>query len=344
MKKSIEKYVRENIRQLKAYQSARTEFSGEASVFLDANENPYPTEANRYPDPLQKALKKKIAELKDINPENLFLGNGSDEAIDLVMRIFAEPGRDAVLQFSPTYGMYSVLAQINNLQVIDVPLDEAFQPDLKAYTNAIVQNQNIKLIFLCSPNNPTANLMDKQAVKSIVDNFNGIVVLDEAYIDFSGDKGFLNELLNYPNLIILQTLSKAYGLAGLRVGLAAASEEIIHLMNKVKYPYNMSALNQKQALEQLSKNETQNQVAEIIAERDKLAAFLNTLDWVEKVYPSDANFLFFTTNIDAALIYNYLNKNGIIIRNRQSQYKNALRITVGTTAENELLISKLISY
>jgi len=339
---NLELLVRKNIFNLKPYSCARDEFKGEASVYLDANESPYNRQYNRYPDPLQEDLKERISQIKKINPARIMLGNGSDEAIDLIFRIFCEPAVDNVVAIEPTYGMYKVCADINNVEYRKVLLNENFQPDAEQLLEAA--DVNTKVIFLCSPNNPTGNLLDRREMLKIVQSFQGIVIIDEAYIDFSSEPSWLNELDKYPNLIVLHTFSKAWGMASLRCGIAFASEEIISLFNKVKYPYNLSSLVQHTILDQLDvgsdhKNYT---VKLVLEERKYLVNVLNSLPFVEKVYPSDANFLLVKVK-DADSIYNYLVDKGIIVRNRNSitLCGNCLRITVGTDKENEILIDAL---
>jgi histidinol-phosphate aminotransferase len=338
----LKSLVRENIFHLKPYSCARDEFKGEASVYLDANESPYNLDFHRYPDPLQGALKAKISEIKNIRPARIAIGNGSDETIDLAFRIFCEPGKDNVVAIEPTYGMYKVCADINNVEYRKVLLDENFQLDaekLLAATDAHTQ-----LIFLCSPNNPSGNLLKRAEMLKVVENFPGIVIIDEAYVDFSGEPSWLDDLDKYPHLIVCQTFSKAWGLAGLRCGLAFASEEIIALFNKVKYPYNISALVQQTVLEQLkvgsgSKNEW---VRLILEEKEPLIKELKSLPFVEKIWPSDANFLLVSVK-DANKIYQALVDRGIIVRNRNSVSlcDNCLRITIGTKDENRMLIDAL---
>jgi histidinol-phosphate aminotransferase len=329
--------VRPNILALQPYSSARNEFEGSEGIFLDANENPYGT-LNRYPDPLQQQLKQRLGEIKDIDPKNIFIGNGSDEAIDLCFRIFCEPGKNTALTFTPTYGMYQVAADINTIELIKVPLDDDFQIDEKnAISNS--KSEKLSLIFICSPNNPTGNIL--KSVEKIIQNFNGVVVVDEAYIDFATQGSLSQKLTQYPNLIVLQTLSKAWGLAAARVGMAFASAEIIKLFNKVKPPYNVSRLNYIAALEALNNTESfKKQVDTLLSERDRLAAALEKLPPVKRVYPSDANFLLIEVT-DADSVYNTLVNRGIIIRNRNSVVQNCLRISVGTPLENNILLTAL---
>lgn len=337
--------LRDNIKRLVPYSSARDEFKGEASVFLDANENsfgsPLPQAYHRYPDPLQWKVKYKLADIKGVPPQNIFLGNGSDEAIDILYRAFCRPGIDNVLLCPPTYGMYEVSANINDVTVRKATLTEDFQLDLPAIEAAI--DANTKLIFICSPNNPTANAIRREDIEMILNNFDGIVVVDEAYINFSKQKTLIQELTEYPNLVILQTLSKAWGLAALRVGMAFASEDIINVFNRIKPPYNINQASQELALEALNNIEQVNSwIKETVEERNKLEQALNTLPIVEKVYPSDANFLLVKTT-DAKGIYQHLVEKGIIVRDRSKVELCAgcLRITIGTPAENRELLTAL---
>ena len=340
--------LRDNIKRLVPYSSARDEFKGEASVFLDANENSYgsplATDYNRYPDPLQWKVKYRLADIKGVPPQNIFLGNGSDEAIDVLFRTFCRPGIDNVVLCPPTYGMYEVSANINDVTIRKATLTEDFQLDLPAIEAAI--DDNTKLIFICSPNNPTANAINRQDIEVVLNNFHGIVVVDEAYINFSKQKTLIQELTEYPNLVILQTLSKAWGLAALRVGMAFASEDIIHVFNKVKPPYNINQASQELALEALNNIEQVNAwIKETVLERDKLEFALKALPIVEKVYPSDANFLLAKTT-DAKGIYNHLIEKGIVVRDRSKVELcvGCLRITVGTPAENVELINTLQTF
>jgi histidinol-phosphate aminotransferase len=338
---SINELLRPNIRDLKPYSSARDEFSGEAAVFLDANENPFNAPFNRYPDPYQRELKKRIAAIKEISAENIFLGNGSDEAIDIAIRAFCEPGKDNIVSISPTYGMYQVAADINNIDVKKVLLTPDFELDAEALLKAA--DEHTKIIFLCSPNNPTGNCFSPQEVKKTLDEFNGIVVLDEAYIDFASDKSWLTRLTQYPNLIILQTFSKAWGMAGIRLGMAFAKDEIINVFSKIKYPYNVNILTQQKALELLSDNDTMKRwVKELLEERTRLIETLKTKDFVKKVYPTDANFVLIKTP-EPKKIYNYLVARKIIVRDRSNVAlcEGCLRITVGTPEENRELIEAL---
>lgn len=328
--------VRPNIWALHPYSSARDEFTGDEGIFLDANENPF-GENNRYPDPHQRLLKKALSERKKISVENIFIGNGSDEAIDLIYRIFCEPRQDRVIICPPTYGMYEVSANINNVEVLRVPLTDQFELDIEK-----ILSLQAKCIFVCSPNNPTGNSL--QNVERLLKDFNGIVVIDEAYIDFSATSSFLEKLADYPNLMVMQTFSKAWGLAGVRVGIAYASSDIIVLMDKTKPPYNVSTLNQAEALKALSNPlEFERQLAIILAQRALLEKELSELPIVRHIYPSDANFLLVEVT-DANAIYQYLVDKKVIIRNRNSVVRNCLRITVGTPEENEVLLNVLRDY
>ena len=333
----LEKIVRQNILNLKAYSSARDEYSGKDAVFLDANENPF-GELNRYPDPHQTALKEKLGILKSVNTENIFIGNGSDEVIDITYRTFCEPGRDKALTFSPTYGMYDVSAAINNVKLIKIPLTENFQIDfenLKKY----LDDENLKIIFICSPNNPTGNILKN--IEDILQNFKGIVFVDEAYIDFSETDSYLSKLISYPNLIISQTFSKARGLAAARVGTAFASKEIIDLYNKVKPPYNVSKLNQEAALQSLENGEEfEINKINILVQRSFLQNELSKIKLIKKIYPTDANFMLVELD-DANKVYKELVNQKVITRNRNSVVKNSIRITVGSEDENEKLIEAL---
>lgn len=336
--------IRDNIKRMKPYSSARGEFQGEASVFLDANENPFNNPYNRYPDPLQRKLKQQISLLKGVPEGSIFLGNGSDEPIDLLIRAFCEPGRDTMVTLDPTYGMYEVAANTNNVECRKVLLNEEFQMDLPAVKAAVTPET--KLIFLCSPNNPTGNLLRKEQMLSLAEWFHGIVVVDEAYIDFAPGHSLLTELANYPNLVVLQTFSKAWGLAGIRLGMAFASESIIAILNKIKYPYNVNVLTQKVALEMLGSVQQHDQwVDELLTGRDMLSNQLRTLPYVRKVFPSDANFLLLRVD-DPLSVYRYLMQNGIIVRNRHSVSLCAgcLRITIGSPSENDALLSAMRAF
>lgn len=341
---NIESLVRPNIRSMAPYSSARSEFSGKASVFLDANESPYDTGFNRYPDPLQKKLKVEIANIKHLHPEQIFLGNGSDEAIDLLFRIFCVPGHDNVIAPDPTYGMYQVCAEINDIEYRKIQLEEDFA--LNASKILESTDSDTKIIFLCSPNNPTGNSFDTDEMKRILNVFQGIVVIDEAYIDFSSQESWINMLSIYPNLVVLQTFSKAWGQASIRLGMAFASPEVIHYFNNVKYPYNVNVLTQNHALEVLqNKENVKAQILTILDERLRLSKNLASLSYVMTVYPSDSNFLLLRVK-DADSVYRYLKEQGIIVRNRNtvSLCNGCLRITVGTTAENEMLLWALNNF
>lgn len=345
---NLNNLVRENIKVLTPYSSARDEFKGEARIFLDANENSFGSPLtkwyNRYPDPLQWELKKKIGSIKAVKPENILLGNGSDECIDLLIRAFCEPQQDNIVICPPTYGMYEVYAAINNVPLKKVPLTPNYQLDLEALSEAV--DERTKLIFLCSPNNPTANSLIREDVEMILNNFDGLVVIDEAYINFSRQRSFTADLQDYPNLVIMQTFSKAWGLAALRLGMTIASPEIIDILNKIKPPYNINQATQELAMKALENLEDVNaMIKEIVAEREKLAKELEELPLVEKVYPSDANFLLAKVP-DALSVYNFLKAHGIIVRNRSNVIlcEGCLRITIGTPAENKELVEKLKQY
>jgi histidinol-phosphate aminotransferase len=342
---NINQFVRPNIKTLKPYTSARNEFksSGYDMVFLDANESPFENGLNRYPDPKQIQLKTLLSKTKEISIDNILLGNGSDEVLDLLVRVFCEPNQDNVIILPPTYGMYKVLADVNAIETIEVELDENFQPRVQQILSA--SNSESKMLFLCSPNNPTGNCFNQNVVEELLENFGGIVVIDEAYIDFSKQKSWLKRLEEFPNLIITQTLSKAYGLAGIRLGICYASKEIISVLNKIKPPYNINELTQQKAIEHLSKsNFIKIQVDTILEERVKLIKKLETIDIIKIIYPTDANFILVKVD-DANKRYNQLIKKGIVTRNRTSQQlcNNCLRITVGTQEDNKKLITALKS-
>ncbi len=343
--KGLQELVRENIWNLTPYSSARNEYSGHvAHVFLDANENPYNKPFNRYPDPLQTEVKKLVSKVKHVAPEKIFLGNGSDEAIDLPYRIFCRPGIDNVVAIEPTYGMYSVCAAINDIDYRPVLLDDNYQMHADSLLQAC--DENTKLIWLCSPNNPSGNNMKREEVVKVLDNFDGIVIVDEAYSDFSNQRTFREDLDLYPNLIVLNTMSKAWGCAAIRLGMAFARKEIIDLFNKVKYPYNVNALTQKQALEALSDPfETVKWVKTLLLERQRMIQAFSELPTCVKVYPTDANF-FLAKMTDAQVIYQYLVEKGIIVRNRTkvSLCHNCLRVTIGTRSENNELLAALRQY
>lgn len=343
--KELQKLTRSNIWCLKPYSSARDEYNGAAaSVFLDANENPYNMPHNRYPDPMQRELKKELSKIKKVSPEHIFLGNGSDEAIDLVYRAFCESRIDNVVAIDPTYGMYQVCADVNNVEYRKVLLDENFQ--FSADQLLAATDEHTKLIFLCSPNNPTGNDLLRSEIEKIICGFEGLVILDEAYNDFSEAPSFLEDLSKYPNLIVLQTFSKAWGCAAIRLGMAFASQEIIAILNKIKYPYNVNELTQKQAVEMLHRYyEIERWVKTLKEERESLEAEFAELPCTVKMFPSHANF-FLARVTDAVKIYNYLVSEGIIVRNRNSVSLcgNCLRVTVGTSSENDKLIETLKKY
>ncbi len=345
---NIDTILRKNIKELIPYSSARDEFKGEASVYLDANENsfgsPLAESYNRYPDPLQFKVKQRLTEIKGVPSQNIFLGNGSDEAIDILYRAFCNPGIDNVITLPPTYGMYEVSANINDIEIRKIKLKADYQLDMEGISEAI--DEHTKIIFICSPNNPTGNSIDRQDIETILVNFSGLVVIDEAYINFSRQKTFIQELTEYPNLVVLQTLSKAWGLAGLRIGMAFASEEIIEVFNKVKPPYNINEASQKLALEALQNVDQVNDwIKKTVAEREKLVKELALLDVVIKIYPSDANFILVNTS-DPKGIYQYLVKYGIIVRDRSNVElcEGSLRITIGTPEENIILINALKTF
>ncbi|MFY7666840.1 histidinol-phosphate transaminase [Flavobacterium sp.] len=331
--KSIQQLANPHLLNLQPYSSARSEYSGTAKVFLDANENPFGA-LNRYPDPLQTALKSKLSELKKTAPEQIFIGNGSDEIIDLTIRLFCEVGADTIAICPPTYGMYEVSAAINNIRVNRIPLTADFELDVSK-----ILAQPSKILFLCSPNNPTGNTLKN--IEEVVRLYPGIVFIDEAYIEFSTNESWISKLNQFPNVIVSQTFSKAYGLAAARIGVAYTSKEIIDLLNNIKPPYNCSSLNVAAALEALSDNEkVLAQIAEIVSERKRLENELAAVSVIEQVFASDANFLFLKTT-DATAIYNQLISRGIVVRNRHGVVENCLRITVGTKQENDLLINIL---
>lgn len=334
----INKLVRQNILNLSPYSSARDEFSGTEGIFLDANENPNGS-YNRYPDPHQTELKRVLAKVKSVPSENIFLGNGSDEVIDLIFRTFANPGKDKVIICPPTYGMYEVSANINDVEIVNIPLLPNFQLNQQAIFETIDEDAAVKMIFICSPNNPTGNLLE--GIDVIIEKFNGIVVVDEAYIDFSPESSKAQAIHQYNNLIVLQTLSKAWGLAGIRVGFAFAQAEIIALLNKIKPPYNISTLNQQQALTKLSQTDLfEAERNEILSERKRLGNQLLQLPLVQKIYPSSANFLLVEVD-NANNVYNKLVDENVVVRNRNSVIKNCIRITVGTKQENDRLLTEL---
>lgn len=344
MKFELDKITRKSLAKVKPYSTARDEFKGVASVFLDANENPFPTDFNRYPDPNQEKLKLALTKLKGVNANQILLGNGSDEVIDLLFRAFCEPGVDNVIIPQPTYGMYSVCATINDIEIRQPQLSREFELELASINQNI--DSHTKLIFLCSPNNPSGNLLSQKDILLLLDSFNGLIVVDEAYIDFSGSSGFLPQLNKYVNLVVLQTFSKAWGLAGLRLGVGYASPEVTALLQKIKPPYNINSLTQIIALAALENASTKNeQVEGIIEQRKFINEKLGQFSFVSKVFPSDANFILTQVN-DAQACYDYLLQQGIIVRNRSSVVKcdNCLRITIGTKEENIKLIDALTKY
>jgi histidinol-phosphate aminotransferase len=335
----INKLVRKNVIHLVSYSPAREEYAGNAVIFMDANENPFGN-FNRYPDPYQKSLKTAISEIRGIEYEKIFLGNGSDEIIDLCFRVFCNPGTDKTLIFPPTYGMYEVAAAVNDIKVLSIPLKDNFQMNLKR-AETLFNDKKLKLIFICSPNNPTANCMNEEDIMYIIEKFRGIVVLDEAYIEFSGKASLCKMVDKYSNLIVLQTFSKALGLAAARIGMAFTNPEIIHYFNRLKPPYNISTNNQMAAQKKIARvEEYKEQIKVITDERERLSKRLKSLRCVQMVYPSDANFLLVKV-IDATIIYNTLVDNGIVVRNRSSLITDCLRITVGTRKENNRLIKAM---
>ena len=336
--------IRENIKSLKPYSSARDEYKDATTteiIFLDANENPFNNGVNRYPDPQQYKVKEMLSEMKGVNKKNILLGNGSDEVLDLIFRVFCEPNVDNVITLPPTYGMYSVLANINAIENRTVLLTEYFQPKVDQILKKV--DVHSKILFLCSPNNPSGNSFTEDTVEELLINFNGLVVIDEAYIDFSEQKSWLEKLAVYPNLIITQTLSKAYGLAGIRLGVCYASEEIIHFLNSIKPPYNVNELTQQKAVERLSKiEEVKNEVIEIIQQRNFVVKELKDVSFIKIIYPTDCNFVMVKVD-NANKRYNQLIEKGIVVRNRTTQplCENCLRFTIGTSTENTKLIKVL---
>lgn len=340
---NLQSIIRPSIRNMKAYSSARDEFQNTADdlVFLDANENPYSNNLNRYPDPQQRLLKHKLSHLKTISTEQILIGNGSDEVLDLLIRACCEPNQNSILTMPPTYGMYGVLARLNAVEIQEVPLTSEFQIDTKSVLNAV--NSNTKLILICSPNNPSGNVLDNTAIEQILIQFKGLVIIDEAYVDFSKHPSWLSRLDYFPNLVVTQTLSKAYGLAGIRLGICYASLKIISVLNKIKPPYNINILTQNAALKGiLNQNIVKRQIEMILSERDILIHKLNQLHFVKTVFPSDSNFVLIRVD-DANLRYRQLIQNDIIVRNRHGQLycDNCLRITVGTPEDNLKLIQIL---
>jgi histidinol-phosphate aminotransferase len=340
---NINNLIRENIKSMKPYSSARDEFKEftQEMVFLDANENPYENGVNRYPDPQQRSVKLTLSEIKRVPENQILLGNGSDEVLDLLFRAFCEPSKDNIITLPPTYGMYGVLANLNAIENREVLLSENFEPQIETILSKV--NDNTKMIFICSPNNPTGNSFSDESIVSLLKNFNGIVVLDEAYIDFSEKDSWLQEINDYPNLVITQTLSKAYGMAGIRLGILYASAEIITILNKIKPPYNVNILTQTKALEYLENYElVKSQIIDIKDQRNILYGQLLNLDFVKNIYQTDANFILLKVD-DANKRYNQILEKGIVIRNRTNDAlcENCLRITIGTEAENQKLIEVL---
>ncbi|AUC84205.1 histidinol-phosphate transaminase [Polaribacter sp. ALD11] len=341
---NINNLVRENIKSLKPYSSARDEYKDATSddmIFLDANENPFENGVNRYPDPQQNAVKDLLSKIKKVDKKNILLGNGSDEVLDLIFRAFCEPNKDNVITLPPTYGMYDVLAKINAIENRTVLLTENFQPKVEEILDKV--DVNSMVLFLCSPNNPSGNSFSRKSVEKLLNRFNGLVVIDEAYIDFSEEKSWLERLEEFPNLIITQTLSKAYGLAGIRLGVCYASQEIINILNKIKPPYNVNELTQQRAVDRLQKvEEVQEEIIKIKGERNQLLEKLKQINFINTIYPTDCNFVLVKVD-DATKRYNQLIEQGIVIRNRTTQplCENCLRFTIGTQIENKRLISVL---
>lgn len=338
----LNKLLRENIKSIKAYSSARDEYvsNGSEMIFLDANENPYENGVNRYPDPIQRSLKDELSKIKGIPSDQILLGNGSDEVLDLIYRAFCEPHKDRVITLPPTYGMYQVLADLNAIETEQIPLTDDFLIDIKAVLNNL---EDQKLLFVCSPNNPSGNLLQEEGIEAILNNFKGIVVVDEAYIDFTDANSWIQRLDEYPNLIVTQTLSKAYGMAGIRLGMLFASKEIISVLNKIKPPYNVNELTQERALKRVqAKDQVFEEVKSIIESRTSLIEALKEVVFVNHIVPSDANFVLVRVD-DATKRYNQLLEKGIVVRNRSTQLHcdNSLRLTVGTTEENKELIRVL---
>lgn len=335
----IKQYIRPSMLKLQAYSSARNEFQAENGVFLDANENPFGT-LNRYPDPLQNKLKKRLSQLKNVNPSQLFIGNGSDELIDLLIRISCEPNQDKIGILSPTYGMYKVLADLNSIELVDYKLNAEFQLT-QELVDSICSNQSLKLMMICSPNNPTGNCLDTKLLEQLFQRFNGIILIDEAYIDFSEQKSWIERMEEFQNCIISQTFSKAYGLANARVGIAYGSEELIGLLTKIKAPYNVSGLNQTAALNALDRiEEIHSEIAMIKQEREKLKKELNKLSVIKKIYPSEANFILVEVE-NSEIVYVALLAQGIVVRNRSKDVKNTIRISIGTPGENIQVIKAI---
>ena len=340
---NINSFIRPNVAKMQSYSSARDEFKDFNSemIFLDANENPFETDVNRYPDPQQRRLKEILSKQKNIPANQILLGNGSDEVLDLIFRAFCEPAKDNIITLPPTYGMYGVLANLNDIENREVLLDDEFQPDLDEISRTM--DTRTKLLFICSPNNPTGNLISSEKITRLLNNFKGLVIIDEAYIDFAPQESWISKLNEFPNLIVTQTLSKAYGLAGIRLGLCFASAEIISVLNKIKPPYNINKLSQQSAIDQLQKVQKLNKdVSSLKAEKEVLLKVLVEVNFIQKIYPADANFILLKVD-NAEKRYAQLLKSGIVVRNRSSQplCENTLRITIGTNSENIKLISTL---
>ena len=341
----LENLIRENVKKLSPYSSARDEFEQftKPMIYLDANENPFSNSVNRYPDPQQKELKAIIADKNNVSKDNILLGNGSDEVLDLIFRAFCEPNQDNIITLPPTYGMYGVLANINAVENREVLLNEEFQPNVDAILKAV--DNNTKIIFLCSPNNPTGNSFTDSSVIKILNQFKGLVVIDEAYIDFSKEKSWLSVIKDFPNLIITQTLSKAYAMAGLRIGILYASNEIISVLNKIKPPYNINNLSQETAIKKLLQNSLSTQVKKILVQKKKLIETLSRCEFVKNIYPSDANFILIKVD-NSNLRYQQFLDNGVVVRNRSNQplCDNCLRISIGTKEETEQVIELLKTF
>jgi histidinol-phosphate aminotransferase len=338
---NIAEKARKNVLGMKPYSSARDEFKGTADVYLDANENPYPSPFNRYPDPLQLQVKQSLTQNTTLTPSNIFLGNGSDEAIDLLIRAFCEPKEDSILITGPTYGMYKVCAEVNDVKVIEVSLSTSFELELDSVFNAI--DKTTKIIFLCSPNNPSGNLLDQNKIEHLLQQFNGLVVIDEAYIDFAQVPSFTHKLKNHPNLVVLQTFSKAWGLAGIRLGMCFASSELVGILNKIKHPYNISQQTQEFAIKALQKqSQKEAWVSELIQQRTFVEEQLRKVRRVERIFPSHANFILIKIE-GASNVYKQLIHRGIIVRDRSNIHlcDNCLRITIGTANENKILLKAL---
>lgn len=338
--KKIETLIRPDLLDLKPYSSARDEFEGEASIFLDANENPYENGVNRYPDPHQKQLKSKISEIKNVSESSIFLGNGSDECIDLLFRLFCIPFSDEVTAIAPSYGMYGVSARINGIKLKQVLLMDDFSLNIEEILN---QSKNSKLLFLCSPNNPTGNSFPQEQIIELIEKFEGIVVIDEAYIDFSEETSFINFINKYKNLVVTQTFSKAFGMAGVRLGMLFSNSEIIEWLNKIKPPYNINSLTQEYVMQGLNAyNDIVEKISDIKFERNKLMEALKEIKTIEKIFPSDSNFILIKIK-NANEVYKHLLSKGIVVRNRSNEVlcESCLRLTIGTNIENEKLINEL---